>query len=196
MRTLPLLLLVCAGAACNVIIAKNGSNLSDGGECPAIDGGGSASLTGVLAFPVTSALESDLEIIPLVLDGGQPVRVDGGFEEGDGGPPLIWLWLLGPANACAAGGLCFSPLVSASFVKPADAGSGWNGSYAIGDGGAAGFELQAAYGDGGLTTYDAVSGQIQVTSTAACSLAGSFAVVLGTDAGSPLSGTFQAVYSP
>ena len=185
MRTLPLLLLVCAGAACNVIIAKNGSNLSDGGECPAIDGGGSASLTGVLAFPVTSALESDLEIIPLVLDGGQPVRVDGGFEE-----------LLGPANACAAGGLCFSPLVSASFVKPADAGSGWNGSYAIGDGGAAGFELQAAYGDGGLTTYDAVSGQIQVTSTAACSLAGSFAVVLGTDAGSPLSGTFQAVYSP
>lgn len=185
--------------ACRVI--NYGSNLPDGGVCPAIDGGGSGALTGAEAFQVTSATESLLAYQSAYYDAG---RTAGWY---DAGSQFVQITLLGPEAPCPndAGG-CVDQIV-ADLSNASDAG--WDGIYLLGDGGSAflGGEIAEPNGVRWLS-YLATSGQIQVSSTLACSISGSFSAWLamlvpdaGVDAGyylsdgGPLSGTFNAVYS-
>ncbi len=187
--------------ACRII--NYGSNLPDGGLCPAVDGGGSGTLTGTLAFPVLSATESLLAYDSAAWDAGRIV----GWE--DAGPQFIQIVILGPTVDCPTDAGSCQSRVEASLGSPADAGS-WTGMYLLGDGGSAGLGVGGVVGDTGSEWFDALatSGQIQITSTQACSMSGSFSASLlmvvidgGLDGGffwadgGTLSGTFQAVYS-
>ncbi len=175
-------------ASCTVV--NYGSNLPDGGRCPPVDGGGSATLDGSLAFPVASATESQEAIIHWQ-------QVDGGLiapPADAGGSPFIVLSWLSATVPAPDGGCCASGTGLYAFLGPAaDAGT-WSGSYFVGDGGSALVELAETFPQGNGTSILATSGHIDVTTTFDCLLAGDIDVRLG-DAGA-LSGTFQAVYEP
>ncbi len=188
-------------AACRLV--NYGSNLPDGGPCPAVDGGGSGALTGNGAFPVLSARESLLADQSAVYDGGRFVGWD------DAGSSYIRVTLLGPPVACPVGDGGCAEAVEVYLGSPADAGS-WNGAYPLGDGGTAllGLGQVDALGTAWLASL-AAAGQIQITATQDCSLAGSFSAWLvapagdaGADGGwswsdaGTLAGSFQALYAP
>ncbi len=193
----PLALLL---GACRMI--NYGSNLPDAGLCPSLDGGGSGTLTGTLAFPVVSATESLLAYDPAVWDAGRVV----GWE--DAGPSFIRITLLGPSGPCPADAGACQSRVEADLDRQADAGS-WDGVYPLGDGGLAvlGVERLVGSSSTGWLYALATSGQIQIIATQACAMSGSFSASFSlavSDAGADggvfwvdggtLSGTFQAVY--